>query len=55
MAAQVLFIEAAMPSSILSSVYAKQHNCKPALVANTVFITLLVSLATVSVLFAVFF
>jgi predicted permease len=55
MAAQVLFIEAAMPASILSSVYAKQHNCEPALVANTVFITLLVSLATVPVLFALFF
>ena len=55
MAAQVLFIEAAMPASILSTVYAKQYNCEPALVANTVFITLLVSLVTVPVLFGVFF
>jgi len=43
---QVLLLEAAMPSAMLSVVFAKQYNCDAGLAAQLVFITLVASLFT---------
>jgi len=47
---QVLLLEAAMPSAMLSVVLAKQYGCDARLAAQLVFITLLVSLFTASIM-----
>ena len=47
---QVLLLEAAMPSAMLSVVLAKQYGCDAKLAAQMVFITLFVSLFTVSLM-----
>jgi len=47
---QVLLLEAAMPSAMLSVVLAKQYGCDAKLAAQLVFVTLMVSLFTVSVM-----
>lgn len=52
---QIVFIETAMPSAILTAVFAKQYNCRPDLVSNAIVITLLLSLASVSLLFILLF
>lgn len=55
MSAQIVFIETAMPSAILTAVFAKQYNCKPELVSATIMISLLVSVVTLPMLFAMFY
>jgi len=47
---QVLLLEAAMPSAMLSVVLAKQYGCDAKLAAQLVFITLLVSLFTTAIM-----
>lgn len=52
---QIVFIETAMPSAILTAVFAKQYNCRPDLVSNAIVVTLILSLASVSLLFILLF
>jgi len=47
---QVLLLEAAMPSAMLSVVLAKQYSCDAKLAAQLVFVTLFISLFTASVM-----
>lgn len=52
---EIVFIETAMPSAILTAVYAKQYNCRPDLVSMAIMVTLVVSLLSISLLFLLFF
>lgn len=52
---QVVFIETAMPSALLGAVFAKHYNCRPDLVSMAVMVTLVLSVATVSLLFLLLF
>jgi len=52
---QIVFIETAMPSAILTAVFAKHYNCKPKLVSTTIVISLIVCLVSLGVLFGVLF
>ncbi len=52
---EIVFIETALPSAILTAVFAKQYNCRPDLVSMTIMVTLLLSVITVSGLFAFIF
>lgn len=52
---QVVFIETALPSALLGAVFAKHYNCRPDLVSMAVMVTLVVSVATVSLLFLLLF
>jgi len=52
---EIVFIETALPSAILTAVFAKHYNCRPELVSMTIMVTLLLSVITVSVLFAFIF
>lgn len=52
---EIVFIETALPSAILTAVFAKQYNCRPDLVSMTIVVTLIVSLVSVSLLFLAFF
>lgn len=52
---EIVFIETALPSAILTAVFAKQYNCRPDLVSITIVVTLILSLLSVSLLFLAFF
>jgi len=52
---EIVFIETALPSAILTAVFAKHYNCRPDLVSMTIMITLVLSIFTVSGLFFAFF
>ena len=48
---EIILIETALPSAILTVVFAKQYNCRPDLVSLAIMTTLVLSLATVSLMF----
>ena len=48
---EIILIEMALPSAILTAVFAKQYNCRPDLVSLAIMTTLALSLATVSLMF----
>lgn len=52
---EIVFIETALPTAILTAVFAKQYNCRPDLVSITIVVTLLLSMASVSLLFVSFY
>jgi predicted permease len=52
---EIVFIETALPTAILTAVFAKQYNCKPDLVSTTIMVGLVISLATMSLSFLIFF
>jgi len=52
---EIVFIETALPSAILTAVFAKQYNCRPYLVSMAIMVTLVLSVVTVSGLFVAFF
>jgi len=52
---EIVFIETALPSAILTAVFAKQYNCRPDLVSMAIMVTLVLSIGTVSGLFFAFF
>ncbi len=52
---EIVLIETALPSAILTVVFAKQYNCRPDLVSAAIMVTLVLSVATVSLLFVAFF
>lgn len=52
---EIVVIETALPSAILTVVFAKQFNCRPDLVSMAIMITLLLSVASTSLLFISFF
>ena len=55
MMSQIILIETALPSAILSAVFAKHYNCRPDLVSMAIMVTLVVSLVSISLLFVAFF
>ena len=52
---EIVLIETALPSAILTVVFAKQYNCRPDLVSAAIMVTLVLSVASVSLLFITFF
>ena len=52
---EIVVIETALPSAILTVVFAKQFNCRPDLVSMAIMVTLVLSVATTSLLFISFF
>jgi predicted permease len=52
---EIVLIETALPSAILTVVFAKQYNCRPDLVSMSIMATLVVSVVSVSLLFVSFF
>lgn len=52
---QIVFIETAMPSAILTAVFAKQYHCKPELVSVCIMISLIVSVISLPLMFAYFY
>ena len=52
---EIVVIETAMPSAILTVVFAKQYNCRPDLVSMAIMVTLVLSIFSVSLLFLSFF
>ncbi|NPD48237.1 MULTISPECIES: AEC family transporter [unclassified Lentimicrobium] len=52
---EIVFIETALPSAILTAVFAKQYNCRPDLVSMAIMVTLVLSVISVSGLFVAFF
>ncbi len=48
---EIVLIETALPSAILTVVFARQYKCRPDLVSMAIMITLVVSIASVSLLF----
>jgi len=48
---EIILIETALPSAILTVVFAKQYKCRPDLVSMAIMVTLVVSIASVSLLF----
>jgi predicted permease len=55
MMSEIVFIETALPSAILTAVFAKQYNCRPDLVSMAIMVSLVLSVITVSILFYTFF
>ena len=55
MMSQIVVIETALPSAILTAVFAKQYNCRPDLVSLAIMISLVISVITISSLFLVFY
>ncbi len=55
LANQIVFIESAMPSAILTVIFAKQFNCKPELVSSTILVTLILSMISVTVFFNILY
>ena len=51
---EIVLIETALPSAILTVVFAKQYNCRPDLVSMAIMVTLVLSVASVSMLFITF-
>lgn len=52
---EIVLIETALPSAILTVVFAKQYNCRPDLVSMAIMVTLLLSIITVSAMFVFMF
>ena len=52
---EIVFIETALPSAILTAVYAKKYDCEPELVSSTIMISLIISIISVSASFMLFF
>ena len=52
---EIVFIETALPSAILTAVFAKHYNCRPDLVSMTIIITLVLSIVSVNLLYVLFF
>ncbi len=52
---EIVLIETALPSAILTVVFAKQYNCRPDLVSIAIMVTLVLSVASVSLIFISFF
>jgi len=52
---EIVFIETALPSAILTAVYAKKYNCEPQLVSGTIMISLILSILSISLSFMYFF
>jgi len=52
---EIVVIETSLPSAILTVVFAKQFNCRPDLVSMAIMVTLVLSIATSSLLFISFF
>jgi predicted permease len=52
---EIILIETALPSAILTVVFAKQYNCRPDLVSLAIMTTLILSLASVSLMFYILF
>lgn len=52
---EIVVIETALPSAILTAVFAKQYNCRPDLVSLAIMITLVLSVVSVSSIFAFIF
>ena len=52
---EIVFIETALPSAILTAVYARQYNCRPDLVSSTIMAGLIISLGSMSLSFMLFF
>jgi len=52
---EVVLIETAMPSAILTAIFAKQYNCKPELVSKAIVATLIISLLSVTTIFDIYF
>lgn len=52
---EIVFIETALPSAVLAAVFAKHYNCRPELVSMAIMVTLVLSVASVSLLFISFF
>ena len=52
---EIVLIETALPSAILTVVFAKQYNCRPDMVSMAIMISLVLSVASVSILFFSFF
>jgi len=48
---EIILIETALPSAILTVVFAKQYNCRPDLVSLAIMTTLVLSLVSVSLMF----
>lgn len=48
---EIVLIETALPSAILTVVFARQYKCRPDLVSMAIMVTLVVSIASVSFLF----
>jgi len=55
MMSQIVVIETALPSAILTAVFAKQYNCRPDLVSLAIMISLVISVITISSLFLIFY
>lgn len=54
MMSEIVVIETALPSAILTAVFAKQYNCRPDLVSVAIMVSLVFSVFTLSLLFWVF-
>jgi len=52
---EIVLIETALPSAILTVVFAKQYSCRPDLVSMAIMVTLVLSVASVSLIFISFF
>ncbi len=55
MMSEIVLIETALPSAILTVVFAKQYNCRPDLVSLAIMTTLVLSLFSVGLLFLIFY
>lgn len=49
---EIVVIETALPSAILTAVFAKRYNCRPDLVSLAIVVTLILSVVTMSLVFA---
>jgi predicted permease len=45
-------VETALPSAILTAVFAKQYNCRPDLVSLAIMVTLVLSVLSITILFS---
>jgi predicted permease len=52
---EIVMIETALPSAILTAVFAKQYDCRPDLVSMAIMLSLIFSLISVPFMFYVFF
>ncbi len=52
---EIVLIETALPSALLTAIFAKQYNCRPDLVSVAIMTTLVLSVLSVSLIFVTFF
>jgi predicted permease len=52
---EIVLIETALPSALLTAIFAKQYNCRPDLVSVAIMTTLVLSVLSVSLIFITFF